>query len=102
MVCICQRQFREIARIMCTWLIYSWVCDMMRSVIALQATLNFARIIYTRKKVVNMSSILPRHKEILEDLFEMRDGYLLRFTNDTFRWFMILNANIDVYCARIC
>ena len=46
-----------------------------------------------------MSSILARHKEMLEDLFKMRNGNLLGFTNNTFKGFMILHADIDVYTA---
>lgn len=46
-----------------------------------------------------MSSMLARHREMLEYLFEMQGGYLLRFTNDSFRRFMILHADIDVYNA---
>lgn len=46
-----------------------------------------------------MSSISVRHREMLECLFDMQGGYLLRFTNDSFRRFMILHADIDVYSA---
>lgn len=46
-----------------------------------------------------MSSMSDRHREMLECLFNMQDGYLLRFTNDSFKQFMILNADIDVYNA---
>ena len=51
------------------------------------------------KEGANMSSMLARHREMLEYLFEMQGGYLLRFTNDSFRRFMILHADIDVYNA---
>jgi len=44
-----------------------------------------------------MSSLLARHREMLKYLFNMQNGYLLKFTNDKFRSFMILQANIDVY-----
>ena len=46
-----------------------------------------------------MSSMSARHREMLEYLFDMQGGYLLRFTNDSFRKFMILHADIDVYNA---
>ena len=46
-----------------------------------------------------MSSMSARHREMLEYLFDMQGGYLLRFTNDSFRRFMILHADIDVYNA---
>lgn len=47
-----------------------------------------------------MSSMSARHKEMLEYLFNMQGGYLLRFTNDGFKSFMILHADIDVYDAQ--
>ena len=46
-----------------------------------------------------MSSMLARHREMLEDLFEMRGGFFLDFDNSAFKRYMILNANIDVYTA---
>ncbi len=46
-----------------------------------------------------MSSLSARHREMLEILFEMQDGHLLKFTNHTFKQYMILHANIDVYNA---
>ena len=51
------------------------------------------------KEGANMSSMSARHREMLEYLFVMQDGYLLGFTNDSFRRFMILHADIDVYNA---
>lgn len=51
------------------------------------------------KEGANMSSMSARHREMLEYLFDMQGGYLLRFTNDSFRRFMILHADIDVYNA---
>ena len=47
-----------------------------------------------------MSSMSARHKEMLEYLFNMQGGYLPRFTNDGFKSFMILHADIDVYDAQ--
>ena len=52
-----------------------------------------------RKKVLNVSSLSARYREMLEYLFEMQKGYLLRFSNDSFNRFMILHAYIDVYNA---
>lgn len=46
-----------------------------------------------------MSSLSARHREMLEDLFDMRGGYFLDFNNNTFKGYMILNAGIDVYSA---
>ena len=50
-----------------------------------------------KKEGVNMSSLSARHREMLEYLFDMQNGYLLGFTNDTFKNFMIQYADIDVY-----
>ena len=49
------------------------------------------------KKVIYVSSLSVRHREMLEYVFDMQEGFLLSFTNDRFKRFMILNANIDVY-----
>lgn len=46
-----------------------------------------------------MSSISERHKEMIECLFDMQRGYFFGFSNRTFRSFMLLNADIDVYEA---
>lgn len=46
-----------------------------------------------------MSSLSARYREMLEYLFDMQEGYLLRFSNDSFNRFMILHADIDVYNA---
>lgn len=43
-----------------------------------------------------MSLMSARHREMLEYLFDMQGGYLLRFTNDSFRRFMILHADIEI------
>lgn len=47
--------------------------------------------------MLNVSSLSARYREMLECLFDMQKGYLLKFTNDTFKSFMILHAGIDVY-----
>lgn len=44
-----------------------------------------------------MSSLSRYYRAMLEDLFCMREGHLLNFSNTTFRDFMLLHANIDVY-----
>lgn len=46
-----------------------------------------------------MSSISERHKEMIECLFDMHRGYFFGFSNRTFRSFMLLNTDIDVYEA---
>lgn len=47
-----------------------------------------------------MSSLTERHKAMLEKLFSMEEGYLLKFSDTTFRNFMLLHANIDVYAEE--
>lgn len=44
-----------------------------------------------------MSSIKSIEERYLEDLFEMRDGYVLDFSNRTFYEFFIENFNINIY-----
>lgn len=46
-----------------------------------------------------MSSMSARHSAMVENLFDMQNGNLLKFTNNSFKNFMILQANIDVYNA---
>ena len=36
-----------------------------------------------------MSSMLARHREMLEDLFEMRGGFFLDFDNSAFKRYMM-------------
>lgn len=44
-----------------------------------------------------MSSLKTDEKAAFEDLFEMGDGYVLDFSNNTFAAFFRENANIDIY-----
>lgn len=48
-----------------------------------------------------MGDLLPKltfkHKSMMEQLFEMESGYVLRFSNNTFRTFMAEQTDIDVY-----
>ena len=44
-----------------------------------------------------MSCILPIEKQILEDLFGMKSGYVLDFSNRTFREYIFDTLGIDVY-----
>lgn len=44
-----------------------------------------------------MSCILPIEKQILEDLFGMKSGYVLDFSNRTFKEYIFDTLGIDVY-----
>ncbi len=44
-----------------------------------------------------MSKLTFKHKAIMEQLFEMESGYVLGFSNNTFRTFMAEQTDIDVY-----
>ena len=44
-----------------------------------------------------MSCILPIEKQILEDLFGMKSGYVLDFSNGTFKEYIFDTLGIDVY-----
>lgn len=48
---------------------------------------------------ITMSNLPPRYQAMLEKLFNMQEGYLLGFTNESFKNFMLLSAGIDVYTA---
>lgn len=44
-----------------------------------------------------MSILTYKHKAIMESLFEMESGYVLDFSNNTFRVFMAELTDIDIY-----
>ena len=46
-----------------------------------------------------MSSISEKHKAMIECLFDMQNRYFFGFSNNKFRSFMLLHADIDVYSA---
>ncbi len=46
-----------------------------------------------------MSSLQSRNKAMLEVLFRMDNGYVLNFSNESFKTFMLLQSDIDVYDA---
>lgn len=46
-----------------------------------------------------MSSLTPRERRKLEDLFEMGGGYVLNFSNNTFARFFDEEVSKDIYCG---
>ncbi len=47
-----------------------------------------------------MSSLAPVDKRIFEDLFGMRSGYVLQYTNATFAEFFRGNVSVDIYSDK--
>ncbi|MCW5830774.1 MAG: hypothetical protein KIT79_15825 [Deltaproteobacteria bacterium] len=47
-----------------------------------------------------MSSLKPAEAKLLEDLFGMASGYVLDFSNDTFRTFFRQTVNIDIWADK--
>lgn len=47
-----------------------------------------------------MATLTPRDRAFLEDLFEMKSGYVLDFSNTTFSQFIAMHFNIDIYDSR--
>ena len=47
-----------------------------------------------------MSTLLTKEKRLLEDFFEMHSGYVLDFSNHTFREFVLEAVGIDIYAEK--
>jgi hypothetical protein len=47
-----------------------------------------------------MSTLLTKEKRLLEDFFGMRSGYVLDFSNHTFREFVLEAVGIDIYAEK--
>ena len=47
-----------------------------------------------------MSSLTPRERRQLEDLFGMSSGYVLNYSNNTFAGFFEEELNLDIYSGK--